>query len=195
MVELYAVTRAGRRCGGMPCKEPKNWPRKQSHSTKQIQVRTQLWSSKADTDSKITIRALEELKRAIALNPSDADGYEGLSNLLVLMGDFDGAIKAIDVFSEFQPSLSAGTFFNLGTAQLLSGRSEILCGRWKDRLNVIQASLSIMLFSLRRMPPLEEKQTRKGRQRSFDGNFHFFRATISALSFENRKIARSSRRA
>src|SRR6476660_2828890 len=69
-------------------------------------------------------RALEELKRAIALNPSDADGYEGLSNLLVLMGDFDGAIRAIDVFSEFQPSLSAGTFFNLGTAQLLSGRSE-----------------------------------------------------------------------
>jgi len=69
-------------------------------------------------------RALEELKRAIALNPSDADGYEGLSNLLVLMGDFDGAIRAIDVFSEFQPSLSGGTFFNLGTAQLLSGRSE-----------------------------------------------------------------------
>lgn len=69
-------------------------------------------------------RALEELKRAIALNPSDADGYEGLSNLLVLMGDFDGAIRAIDVFTEFQPSLSAGTFFNLGTAQLLSGRSE-----------------------------------------------------------------------
>jgi len=69
-------------------------------------------------------RAFEELKRAIALNPSDADGYEGLSNLLVLMGDFDGAIRAIDVFSEFQPSLSAGTFFNLGTAQLLSGRSE-----------------------------------------------------------------------
>ena len=68
-------------------------------------------------------RALEELKRAIALNPSDADGYEGLSTALLFSGDFDGAIRAIDIYSEFQPSLTGGTFFNLGTALLLAGRS------------------------------------------------------------------------
>ncbi len=68
-------------------------------------------------------RALEELKRAIALNPSDADAYEGLSTALLFSGDFDGAIRAIDIYSEFQPSLTGGTFFNLGTALLLAGRS------------------------------------------------------------------------
>ena len=68
-------------------------------------------------------RALEELKRAIALNPSDADAYEGLSTALLFSGDFDGAIRAIDIYSEFQPSLTGGTFFNLGTALLLTGRS------------------------------------------------------------------------
>jgi adenylate cyclase len=68
-------------------------------------------------------RALEELKRAIALNPSDADGYEGLSTALLFSGDFDSAVRAIDIYSEFQPSLTGGTFFNLGTALLLAGRS------------------------------------------------------------------------
>jgi adenylate cyclase len=68
-------------------------------------------------------RALEELKRAIALNPSDADAYEGLSTVLLFSGDFDGAIRAIDIYSEFQPSLTGGTFFNLGTALLLAGRN------------------------------------------------------------------------
>ena len=68
-------------------------------------------------------RALDELKRAVALNPSDADSYDGLGAALLFTGDFDGAIKAIKLCSEFQPTLSVNTFFNLGTALLLSGRT------------------------------------------------------------------------
>jgi adenylate cyclase len=68
-------------------------------------------------------RALDELKRAVALNSSDADGYEGLGATLLFIGDFDGAIKAIELSSEFQPTLSVTTYFNLGTALLLSGRT------------------------------------------------------------------------
>src|SRR3981081_28600 len=98
-------------------------------------------------------------------------------------------------FLNSNPAFQVARSLILEPLNCLAGGAKILCGRWKDRLNVIQASLSIMQFSLLHMPPLEEKQTRKGRQRSFDGNFHFFRATISALSFEIRKIARSSRRA
>jgi adenylate cyclase len=68
-------------------------------------------------------RALDELKRAVALNSSDADSYEGLGATLLFIGDFDGAIKAIELSSEFQPTLSVTTYFNLGTALLLSGRT------------------------------------------------------------------------
>jgi adenylate cyclase len=68
-------------------------------------------------------RGLEELRRAVALNASDADSYDGLGAALLFIGDFDGAIKAIELSSEFQPTLSVTTFFNLGTALLLSGRT------------------------------------------------------------------------
>jgi adenylate cyclase len=68
-------------------------------------------------------RALDELKRAVALNSSDADSYDGLGTALLFIGDFDGAIKAIELSAEFQPTLSVTTFFNLGTALLLSGRT------------------------------------------------------------------------
>ena len=38
-------------------------------------------------------RALEELKRAIALNPSDADGYEGFSTFRYLSGTSMGPLE------------------------------------------------------------------------------------------------------
>ena len=67
--------------------------------------------------------ALDELKRAVALNSSDADSYDGLGAARLWTGDFEGAIKALELSSEFQPNLSLDTFFTLGTAQLLSGRT------------------------------------------------------------------------
>src|SRR6266576_847290 len=98
-------------------------------------------------------------------------------------------------FLNSNPACQVARSLILEPLNCLAGGATILDGRWKDRLNVIQASLSIMLSSLLHMPPLEEKRMRKGRQRSFAGYFHFIRATISALSFEISKIARSSRRA
>ncbi|MGB8400552.1 MAG: adenylate/guanylate cyclase domain-containing protein [Bradyrhizobium sp.] len=69
-------------------------------------------------------RALDELRRAVALNSSDPESYNFLGAALLFTGDFEGAIRAIELSSEFQPSLSATTFFNLGAALLLSGRAE-----------------------------------------------------------------------
>ena len=59
-------------------------------------------------------RALDELKRAVALNSSDADSYDGLGTALLFR---------FELSAEFQPTLSVTTFFNLGTALLLSGRT------------------------------------------------------------------------
>ena len=123
MVELYAVTQGWTSNAADGVQRAEKWAAK-AIALDETNSGAHEIMGRVLTKLENYYRALEELKRAIALNPSDADGYEGLSNLLVLMGDFDEAIRAIDVFSEFQPSLSAGTFFNLGTAQLLSGRSE-----------------------------------------------------------------------
>ena len=68
--------------------------------------------------------ALDELRRAVALNPSDAESYNFLGATLLFIGDFEGAIRAIELSSEFLPNLSTTTFFNLGAALLLSGRAE-----------------------------------------------------------------------
>jgi TolB-like protein len=68
-------------------------------------------------------RALDEFKRAIALNSSDPDNYAGLGNALLWNGDIPGAIKAVETATQFRPSLSSGEFLALGAAYLLADRS------------------------------------------------------------------------
>jgi class 3 adenylate cyclase/TolB-like protein/cytochrome c-type biogenesis protein CcmH/NrfG len=67
-------------------------------------------------------RALDELKRAIDLNPSDAESYGGLTNVLLWRGDIQGAIAAGELLAQFQPDLSAGSAFSLATAYVLADR-------------------------------------------------------------------------
>ncbi len=67
-------------------------------------------------------RALEELKRAIDLNGSDAESYEPLITVLLYRGDITGAIAAGDVLAQFQPEIPDGTAFNLGMAYVLADR-------------------------------------------------------------------------
>lgn len=69
-------------------------------------------------------RALDQLKRAVELNPSDPDGYAGLGGALLWTGDIAGAIKALETAGQLQPTLSATDWFDLATAYLLAGRTD-----------------------------------------------------------------------
>jgi class 3 adenylate cyclase/TolB-like protein/Flp pilus assembly protein TadD len=79
-------------------------------------------------------RALNELKRAIDLNPSDAESYSGLTNVLLWRGDIQGAIAAGELLEQFQPDISAGSAFNLATAYVLADRAT-------DAVRVLEQSL------------------------------------------------------
>jgi adenylate cyclase len=67
-------------------------------------------------------RALDELKRAIELNASDAESYRGLLQVLLWRGDTAGAIAAAELLRQFQPNISIGDAFHLGTAYVLADR-------------------------------------------------------------------------
>jgi adenylate cyclase len=67
-------------------------------------------------------RALEELKRAIDLNGSDAESYGHLVAVLTYRGDTAGAIAAGELLAQFQPELPDGAAFNLGIAYILADR-------------------------------------------------------------------------
>jgi adenylate cyclase len=67
-------------------------------------------------------RALDELKRAIGLNGSDAQGYDGLLTVLLYSGDPAGAIAAGETLTQFQPELPDSTALRLGVAYVLADR-------------------------------------------------------------------------
>jgi tetratricopeptide (TPR) repeat protein len=67
-------------------------------------------------------RALDELKRAIELNGSDAEAYSGLATVLLYRGDIAGAVAAGELLAQLQPDLSAVDAFNLATAYVLTDR-------------------------------------------------------------------------
>jgi len=67
-------------------------------------------------------RALDELKRAIDLNGSDAQSYAGLVTVLLYRGDPAGAIAAGETLTQFQPEIPDGTALHLGMAYVLADR-------------------------------------------------------------------------
>jgi class 3 adenylate cyclase/TolB-like protein len=67
-------------------------------------------------------RALEELKRAIDLNGSDAESYDHLASVLLYEGDVAGAIASGELLTQFQPEISDLAAFNLGIAYILADR-------------------------------------------------------------------------
>jgi len=67
-------------------------------------------------------RALDELKRAIDLNGSDAESYGHLVAVLLYTGDTAGAIAAGELLAQFQPEIPDVTAFNLGMAYVLGDR-------------------------------------------------------------------------
>ena len=68
-------------------------------------------------------RAVDALKRAIALNPSDPDSHAGLGDALLWSGEVEGAIKALETATSIDPRLSAEDLFSLGAAYFLSERT------------------------------------------------------------------------
>ena len=67
-------------------------------------------------------RALEELKRAIDLNASDAGSYGHLIAVLLYRGDTAGAIAAGEFLAQLEPDIPDGTAFDLGMAYVLADK-------------------------------------------------------------------------
>jgi class 3 adenylate cyclase/TolB-like protein len=79
-------------------------------------------------------RALDEVKRAIDLNGSDAQSYSILMDTLLFRGDLKGAISAGETLTQFEPNISNGAAFHLAV-------SYVLADRGIDAVRVLQHAL------------------------------------------------------
>ena len=68
-------------------------------------------------------QAIDELKIALDLNPSDAETYGWLGHALVFTGALEDAIKAGETAVRFDPNLDVRRFGDLGMAYFLAGRN------------------------------------------------------------------------
>jgi adenylate cyclase len=66
--------------------------------------------------------AQEEIERAIAINPNDAESLAGRGNVLMWLGRTDAAIEALERAQRIDPELNALDRFALGLAYYLKGR-------------------------------------------------------------------------
>lgn len=68
-------------------------------------------------------QAINELKLALDLNPSDAETYAWLGNALLFSGALEDAIRASETAIRFDPNLDVRRFWDLGMAYFLAGRN------------------------------------------------------------------------
>jgi tetratricopeptide (TPR) repeat protein len=68
-------------------------------------------------------QAIDELKIALDLNPSDAETYGWLGHALLFTGALEDAIKAGETAVRFDPNLDVRRFWDLGMAYFLAGRN------------------------------------------------------------------------
>ena len=68
--------------------------------------------------------ALDALKQAIDLNPSDNEAYSGLLAIQLYRGDVDDALNTGETLKRFQPELTVPDTFHLAVAYLLANRPE-----------------------------------------------------------------------
>lgn len=66
--------------------------------------------------------AQEEIERAIAINPNDAESLAGRGNVLMWLGHTDAAIEALERAQRIDPELNALDRFALSLAYYLKGR-------------------------------------------------------------------------
>ena len=67
-------------------------------------------------------RALDELRRAVEINPSDPEAQSGLADALLWSGNTAAAIDAMRVVARVQPMLTAVEHLDLGIAYLIADR-------------------------------------------------------------------------
>ena len=66
--------------------------------------------------------AANEFKRALELNPNDADSYDALGAVRLYTGEPDAAIEAVGTAFRFNPNPPTSSFVHLGLAYFLTGR-------------------------------------------------------------------------
>ena len=68
-------------------------------------------------------QAIDRLRLALNLNPSNAETYDWLGRALLFAGALDDAIKAFETALRLDPNLSVNRMWHLGTAYFLAGRT------------------------------------------------------------------------
>ena len=69
-------------------------------------------------------RALDELRRAVELNPSDPEAQSGLADALLWSGDAKAAIETMLEVARVQPILTDDEYVDLGIAYLIADRTD-----------------------------------------------------------------------
>jgi adenylate cyclase len=69
-------------------------------------------------------RALDELRRAVELNPSDPEAQFGLADALLWSGDAKAAIETMLEVARVQPILTDTEYVDLGIAYLIAGQTD-----------------------------------------------------------------------
>ena len=69
-------------------------------------------------------RALDELRRAVEINPSDPEAQSGLADALLWSGDTRAAIETMREVARVQPILTDDEYVDLGIAHLIADRPD-----------------------------------------------------------------------
>jgi TolB-like protein/DNA-binding winged helix-turn-helix (wHTH) protein/cytochrome c-type biogenesis protein CcmH/NrfG len=85
-------------------------------------------------------QARGELERAIAINPSDAQGIAGRGNIQVWLGQVDAAIEALELAQRIDPDLGAIDSFALSLAYYLKGRYDACIEQALHNLRLAQGA-------------------------------------------------------
>jgi adenylate cyclase len=122
-------------------------------------------------------RALDELKRAIDLNGSDAEAYAGLVTVLLYRGDIAGAIAAGELLAQFQPDIVKRNASNLAIAYLLADRGS-------DAVHILEQLLDRNRADLFTNVMLAAAYAEVGRQQEADRQAELVRQRFPGLSTE-----------
>ena len=130
---LTACCKAGQRIQKPPCSAPKILAARRSMldpaSAEAHALLGSTYIRYADYD-----RALDEMRRAVELNNSDAVSYAGLATALLWSGDVDASVKDFETAAKLGLNFTANESFILGLAYLLVDRNA-------DAIRILERSL------------------------------------------------------
>lgn len=106
------------------------------------QVRARVLLARAHIFHQRYERAEEEIERAIAINPNDAQSLAGRGNILLWVGQTDAAIDALEHAQRIDPDLNVVDRFALGLGYYLKGRYEAAAEQTELNLRQIAGASS-----------------------------------------------------